>query len=173
MSVHFVDEKYLGTRFNPFVLIWSVIVQTRHPCLVFGWQGVSDLAPKRSVWPRFRQIQDFLRSNVSSFWLTEPKYIEICSEKVMDLSHLLPIWTHFEPRSDHLVSDLHCPVVCVSIWHLSSLWGSSVYPLTSDILCVFIWLHFDLVRTEVNSTSLLECTHGVSSFSLQRNVSPP
>ena len=44
-----------------------------------------------SYWPQMGHIREFFSSDVSTFWLAEPKCSEIWSEKVPDLSHIGPI----------------------------------------------------------------------------------
>ena len=42
-------------------------------------------------WTKMGQILDFFKSDVSTFWLSEPKCTEIWSENIPDLSYLVPI----------------------------------------------------------------------------------
>ena len=53
------------------------------------------------------QILDFFRSDLSTFWLTEPK----CTKKITDLSHGANL-THFAAKPD--TSEIHTGEIEVS-----------------------------------------------------------
>ena len=57
----------------------------------------------QSNWPQMGQTMEFFsKTDFSTFWLIEPKYTEMWSDKVPDLSYLGPIYpmTDFVAKSD-------------------------------------------------------------------------